>query len=179
MKRVLFVLLVLLLLPGVALAQDPEMGADPPWSVSVSAFLQLFLSAVAIPALSALAVAGVKLLMAKALEAKAQLPAELVYTIQHVAQIAVAAAEQSGLAGHILNAGEEKKAWAMQYAENLLKQQFGLVLDLDKLGDQWWAGVKDALDGAIEADVGGRNKAFAPEEHAMLSANDFRAYDNS
>ncbi|RPJ03162.1 MAG: hypothetical protein EHM39_00035 [Chloroflexi bacterium] len=177
MKRILFfVVLVLLLVPGVALAQDPEMGADPPWAAQFGAFLQLFLSGVAIPALILLTSAGAKWLAAKAQEAKAGLPNELVYTLQHVAQMAVAAAEQSGLAGHIADTAEEKKAWAMQWAENLLKQQFGLVLDLDALGDQWWEGMVDSLDGAIEADVGERNKAFAPEAASMVSANDFRAY---
>ncbi|RPJ40104.1 MAG: hypothetical protein EHM35_00430 [Planctomycetaceae bacterium] len=172
-KLVLFISLLVLLLPGVALAQ--ETGATPPPAESLSIFLQLILESVVALVLVPLALAGVKWLLAKAMQAKASLPAELVYTLEQVAKIAVAAAEQSGLAGHIKDTAEDKKQFALEYAENLLRQQFGLVLNLDKLGAMWWEGVVDALDGAIEADVGERNAAFSPEKRGMVSANDFKA----
>jgi hypothetical protein len=171
MKRiaVLSIVLALLLVPGVAVAQEYETGATPPWADSLSQFLQLLLSSVAVPAAVALTLALFRWLKAKALEARSRLPGELVYTIEAVAKMAVAAAEQSGLAGHIAAEGKAKKQWAMAYAENVLRQQFGLVLDLDALGNEWWNGVIIALNGAIEAGVREQNLSLggAPESRAM------------
>lgn len=175
--RILFVIvLALLLAPGAVLAQEYETGADPQWSDSLSQFVQLLLYTVAVPALVTLSSAGIRWLKAKALEAKAKLPGELIYTLETVAKMAVAAAEQSGLADLIANDGKAKKAWAMRYAENMLRQQYGLILDLDSLGDAWWQGVVHSLDGAIEAGVQAQNvNRNVPEGRAMVTPNDFRA----
>jgi hypothetical protein len=120
---------------------------------TVSMFLQLLLQALVVPALVSLTVYGVKWLAAKVTEAKAKVPKDVLDTIDHVAETVVWAAEQSGLKHELMQTGKAKKAWAMNYGEQVLKQQLGLTLDLDKLGDKYWKGVVDALDAAIEAKV--------------------------
>lgn len=155
----------------VALAQGPEDGAGGAvTSEALSMFLQIFLQAVLVPALVALTVAGVRWLASKAQEAKAGVPAELLYAIEQIAKMAVMAAEQSGLSGQIGAEGKAKKAWAMNWAEQVLKTQFGLILDLDRLGAAWWDGVRVSLDGAIEATVAeslNSDRLAAPESRGM------------
>jgi len=56
------------------------------------------------------------------------------YTIEQAVRIAVQAAEQSGLAGHIAKEAQAKKAYACEFAEKYL-EQFGIVIDLDVLAD--------------------------------------------
>ena len=54
--------------------------------------------------------------------------------IRDAVRIAVLAAEQSGLAGHIAREAEAKKRFACDFAEKYLAQ-FGIVIDLDVLAD--------------------------------------------
>lgn len=120
---------------------------------TLSAFLQILLQsvvAVAVPVLTAMVVSYVR---AKMAEIKGQVPAEVLATIDLVADMVVAAAEQSGLKDEIMAQGENKKAWAMQYGEELLREQLGLFLDLDKLGASFWDAILSGLDMEIEAKV--------------------------
>ena len=72
--------------------------------------------------------------------------------LKEAVEIAVRAAQQSGLAGHIGNIGEEKKRWAIDAAERFLAQNGLGGLDLDMLADM------------IESEVG-RQFGDRPVEH--------------
>ena len=52
-----------------------------------------------------------------------------------------------------LKEGHAKKAWAMDYGERVLREQLGLFLDLNKLGDSFWDSVLAGLDASVEAKV--------------------------
>jgi len=90
---------------------------------------------------------------AKVEEVKSNLPNEVLYTIEAIARLVVEAAEQSGLTDELLREGVAKKAWAMEYGERLLREQLGLFLDLEKLGDDFWKAIREGLDAAVEAKV--------------------------
>lgn len=118
-----------------------------------SGFLQILLELVivaVVPAMIALAVAWLKVQQRKI---EMQLPAEVLLAIQTVASIVTQAAEQSELSGWLKEAGMKKKEWAIQEGEKLLKEQLGLMLDLDKMGDVFWESVLAGLDVSIEAEV--------------------------
>jgi len=120
---------------------------------TLSKFVELLLQSVitlAVPVITALLVAWLR---AKVQESKGQLPGEVRWAIEAVAALVVEAAEQSGLKDEILKEGSAKKAWAMQYGEELLREQLGLFLDLEKLGDDFWQAILRGLDMAIEAKV--------------------------
>jgi hypothetical protein len=120
---------------------------------TLSKFVELLLQSVitlAVPVITAFVVAWLR---AKVQEVNAEIPGEVRWAIDVVASMVVEAAEQSGLTDEILNVAENKKAWAMQYGEELLRAQLGLYLDLDKLGQQFWNAVLSGLDAAIESKV--------------------------
>lgn len=56
------------------------------------------------------------------------------FMVQDAVRIAVQAAEQSGLAKHIADKAEEKKRFALDFAEKYLAE-WGLEMDLDVLAD--------------------------------------------
>ena len=135
------------------------------WNEVLSGFLQVLLEIVivaVVPALAALAVAWLKV---KQKEIESKLPSEVLNTIGIVSGILVQAAEQSELAGYLKKEGISKKDWAMAEGEKLLKEQLGLFLDLDKLGDVCWQSVLSGLDASIESEVFMKNsyRAFIAE----------------
>ena len=135
------------------------------WNEVLSGFLQVLLEIVivaVVPALAALAVAWLKV---KQKEIESKLPSEVLNTIGIVSGILVQAAEQSELAGYLKKEGISKKDWAMAEGEKLLKEQLGLFLDLDKLGDVFWQSVLSGLDASIESEVFMKNsyRAFIAE----------------
>lgn len=120
---------------------------------TLSKFVELLLQSVitiAVPVLTALIVSFVR---AKIKQVDAFLPEQVRWAIEAVAQTVVEAAEQSGLKDELLKEGANKKAWAMQYGEELLREQLGLFLDLDKLGASFWDAILSGLDMEIEAKV--------------------------
>ena len=105
------------------------------WMEVLSNFVQAFLLAAA-PVLAVFVVKAVKAWIDKTLaEAQAQEP-ELFDQVSWIAQIAVQAAEQSG----VVQLAQEKKAFALSFVEKWLSSK-GLTLDLE------------LIDGAIEAAV--------------------------
>jgi len=130
-----------------------EDNMEEVFSGFLQQLLELILVAV-VPAAVALAVAWLKV---KQKEIESKLPAEVLSTIQNVATMVVLAAEQSELSGWLEEEGMKKKEWAMLEGEKLLKQNLGLVLDLNKLGDVFWDGVLSGLDVAVEKEVYGQN----------------------
>lgn len=87
-------------------------------SVFLNAYLQSFLMAaipVVVPALAALAIAGVRKLWS---ETQSRAP-DVAYYIREAAKIAVSAAEQSGAAGFV----KDKKEYALSLAEAWLAEQ--------------------------------------------------------
>jgi len=61
-------------------------------------------------------------------------PAKRVEVLDRAVELAVLAAEQSGLTGVILNEGKKKKEFAVDFAERYLKEQ-GIEVELDVVGD--------------------------------------------
>jgi hypothetical protein len=122
-------------------------------NLDIGAFLQtllLALIAAAVPSLTTLVVLWIK---AKIEDLKQNIPYHVLDQIELVADIVVMAAEQSGLAAEAQNLAFDKKAWAMTTGELWLKSQLGLTMDLNKMGDAFWASVKVGLNAAIEARV--------------------------
>lgn len=120
---------------------------------TISAFIELLLQATILVVVPALATIFAKWLLVKVDATKASIPSEVLWTIEAVAKMVVEAAEQSGLKDELLAEGADKKAWAMQYGEDLLRQQLGLHLDLNKLGDAFWESVLKGLNVAVEQQV--------------------------
>lgn len=121
-------------------------------------FLELLLTSVitvVVPVLTAFVVTYIR---KKTAELEREIPQEVLYGIQTVADMVVVAAEQSGLKDEVLNTAENKKAWAMQYGEDLLRGMFGASPDLNKLGDAFWESVLRGLDVAVEQRVGQMNQ---------------------
>lgn len=131
------------------LRREKEDKMEDVLSRFVEALLQLIIVAV-VPAAVALVVAWLNV---KKKELEAKLPESVISTIQLVTDMVVKAAEQSGATDWLKEYGMEKKEWAMQQGEELLKEYLGLSLDLDKLGDAFWNAVLQGLDVSIEARV--------------------------
>lgn len=125
----------------------------------LSAFVETLLSAVIVAVVPAAVALVVAWLRVKQKELESKVPAEVLLYTETVADMVVKAAEQSGLAGYLSHVGMEKKVWAMEQGEALLKEHLGLVLDLNKLGDEFWDSVLAGLDAAIEARVHDLNAA--------------------
>jgi len=119
----------------------------------LSAFLQSLLNLVILAIVPAAVGLVVAWLRVKQRELEQKLPGEVLYTIKTVAKMVTQAAEQSQLSGWLEEEGMKKKEWAMLEGEKLLKEQLGLVLDLNKLGDTFWKSVLAGLDASIEAEV--------------------------
>jgi hypothetical protein len=75
---------------------------------------------------------------------KARIPAEQLEFASGLARQFVLAAEQSGLAGYIKDAGLEKKEWVLLRLESALAQK-GIRLDMRTLSDLVEAQVYDAI----------------------------------
>jgi len=119
----------------------------------LSGFLQVLFELVivaVVPAAVGVAVAWLKVQQRKI---EAELPANVLNVIAEVAAIVTQAAEQSELSGWLEKEGMKKKEWAMQEGEKLLKEHLGLMLDLDGLGDSFWAAVLAGLDANVEVEV--------------------------
>lgn len=123
----------------------------------VSEFLMLVLSALVTAFVPVIALALRNYLVARQEEVKAYIPESVLGQIDFIADLVVAAAEQSGLTNELLREGAAKKEWAMNLGEAWLKENLGLMLDLDKLGDTFWDAVIEGLGAAIEAKVAGMN----------------------
>lgn len=82
-----------------------------------------FLVVVLTISLSALTTVVIAYVRTKLEELKARLGDNLFYQLVNLARIAVAAAEQSGLKGHIENLAAEKKAFAVAAVQDWLNQR--------------------------------------------------------
>lgn len=104
------------------------------WGDTISAFLQILLMAVAtafVPVLVKLLADYVKAWIAKG---SAELTEQQRVQLKWILETVVLAAEQSGLADQVRWTGAQKKAYALNLAEKLIKDQ-GLTIDLDPLAD--------------------------------------------
>jgi hypothetical protein len=113
--------------------------------------LKLVLSAVA----TILTAAIVPWIIARLKSAQSVVGERTWMAILEAATIAVQAAEQSGLAGLIVNAGQEKKRYAIEAMQNLLTAR-GIHLDVG------------AIESAIEAAVLTQIKSTPVEETLKL-----------
>jgi hypothetical protein len=129
----------------------------------LSKFLEVLIASIitmAVPALVALAAVWLR---QKAASIKTRLPENVLWMVGQVAGMVVDAAEQTGAWAELLETGEAKKKWAMERGEAILRETLGLSLDLDKLGDNFWAAVLTGLNAGIEQKVleAKRNDGFA------------------
>jgi hypothetical protein len=125
----------------------------------LSKFLEVLVASVitvAVPALVTLLAVWVR---QKTAQIKSKLPADVLWHITEVAGLVVAAAEQTGMKDALLAEGKAKKEWAMEQGELILKNTLGLSLDLNKLGDVFWAAVVQGLNAGIEQKVLEQNQA--------------------
>lgn len=90
--------------------------------VQAQLFINIFLSAVLVVIVPPIAYRLFKWLQAREKDVEASLSASQLDTLRYVADLAVKAAQQSGLADLIANTGEEKKAWAITFAQTLLNE---------------------------------------------------------
>ena len=118
-------------------------------------FLTKLLIAVITAAVPTLTVMLVTFLFTKFKSEYAKLKVSDQQLLEAVARMAVAAAEQSGFAKLIADTGAEKKAWALQFAQDMLAQ-YKIKIDVKA--------VDAALEAAIAAGWHRRNEPMAAIE---------------
>ena len=119
--------------------------------------LQVVLSAVA----TILTAVIVPWVIAKIKSLQSQVGAETFFAIQQTASIAVAAAEQSGLAGLITNIGAEKKAYAISAMQKLLEAQ-GIRVDVGRIESAIEAAVLDQIRQSALGEIRATAQAASP-----------------